>query len=518
MFESLASRLTRRSVPGVRPDRVSILLPLLIISAALGVLAWRSYQLSVRMERGANTLASQYASYAAEITAQRIDAAVRREMTNATDEWQQLERYTDTPTAAALREWVGNNEWIVSAIYVPDHDPASSVYASELATGETSPARTQREFFTATGTVTYSYDRTRLLQHVLKTMPQQPPVRARADGTLPLPQAKVTVFETNHPRGFVRSPGAFTFYAPLAAPLSSVSVRAEVGTSYAGSGWESQRVVSLWVSLVALALMVAGVLLARKGLNKEAETMKLRSALIANVSHELRTPLSMIRLGAETLKRAQLKDKERHEIQDQILREVLHLSHLVENVLDIARIQNTASRTLAVTLVHPHELVTSLVASYQAWIESRGFTVTVRADDEIETQMWDREAVSRAVLNLIDNAIKYSADEKRIEVVLRQTPDHVAIEVHDRGIGITAADVKRIFDPYYRAQFTDTQTRRGAGLGLTLVQQIAMSHRGRVEVESKVGEGSTFTLLLPRPTGEERVALAGLVQTKPVPS
>jgi signal transduction histidine kinase len=519
MFRALASRLTRHSRKGVRPERVSILLPFLIISAGLGVLAWRSHELSVRMERGANTLAVQYASYAADITASRIDAAVRAELTSATDQWQQLERYAETPNSAALHDWVAKHEWIVSAIYVPDHDPASSVYASELASGDVVPARLQREFFTSSGTVTYTYDAERLLQHVLKRMPQQPPARATAPETLPLPQADINVVKTSRKRELVRLHDSFAFYTPLSAPVSSFSTRAIVLVAYGRTGWENQRVISLLVSLAALTLLAIGALLALRGLKRESETMKLRSALIANVSHELRTPLSMIRLGAETLKRgAKLKEKERQDIEDQILREVLHLSHLVENVLDVARIQHSSTKALALTPVQPRELVTSLVSSYQAWIESKGFTISVRTEDEIDPQLWDRDSVSRALLNLIDNAIKYSADDKRVEVVLRQTDAHVALEVHDRGIGIESADLNHIFDPYYRAQFNDTQTRRGAGLGLTLVQQIMFAHGGRVEVESKAGVGSTFRLLFPRPSVEERVALAGLVPSKPIPS
>ena len=121
----------------------------------------------------------------------------------------------------------------------------------------------------------------------------------------------------------------------------------------------------------------------------------------------------------------------------------------------------------------------------------------MQLDEAIDEQLWDREAVSRALLNLIDNAIKYSDDVKAIEVVLRQADGHVILEVKDSGIGIDQKELTRIFDPYYRAQFSDTQTRRGAGLGLTLVQQILASHGGRVEVESEPGKGSTFRLLFP---------------------
>jgi signal transduction histidine kinase len=215
----------------------------------------------------------------------------------------------------------------------------------------------------------------------------------------------------------------------------------------------------------------------------------------------------MIRLGAETLQRgAKLKEKERKDIEDQILREVLHLSHLVENVLDVARIQHYQAKALGVTPVYPRDLVTTLITTYQSWIESKGFTVNVKIEDEIAEQLWDREAVSRAVLNLVDNAIKYSADDKLIDVVVRQTPQDVIIEVCDHGIGIAARDLSRIFDPYFRAQFSDTQTRRGAGLGLTLVQQIVQSHGGRVEVESAPGVGSTFRLLFPRSPEANAVA------------
>jgi two-component system phosphate regulon sensor histidine kinase PhoR len=253
------------------------------------------------------------------------------------------------------------------------------------------------------------------------------------------------------------------------------------------------------VSAIAFLFTALGAALAMRGLRRESETMKLRSALVANVSHELRTPLSMIRLGAETLKRSnRLSEKQRHEIEESILREVLLLSHLVENVLDVARMQNSAAKAFAFTPVHPRELLTTLVTTYESWISSKGFTISVHIDDSVAEQSWDRDAVSRAVLNLIDNAIKYSGEEKVVQLALRQTPEHVTIEVRDRGIGIRSADIARIFDPYYRAQFSDTQTRRGAGLGLTLVQQIVASHGGTVEVDSQPGNGSTFRLLFPR--------------------
>ena len=156
----------------------------------------------------------------------------------------------------------------------------------------------------------------------------------------------------------------------------------------------------------------------------------------------------------------------------------------MENVLDVARLSRSAGPALVFNPVDPVDLVRSLVSSYEAWVRSRGFEVVLEIESAPAEQMWDREAVSRALLNLIDNAVKYSGEEKLLKVRLTEDHEFVTIAVQDRGIGITPEDMQRIFEPYYRAQFSDTQTRRGAGLGLTLVHQIVQSHGGRVEVQS----------------------------------
>jgi signal transduction histidine kinase len=499
MFSELVSRLQSFSRRGAGRDRVSVLLPFVIISIGLGVLAWRSYVLSVKMENGARTLAGQYAGYAAEITARRVDAAVRAEMATASDDLQLTERRFGAPTFTALSDWITRHPWVDSAIYVPDDDPASSVYAyAAEASGPKKRALPQREFYTSSGTVRYTYDPRHLLETVHASV-RQPPL-ANSRGTFVIQQQADVSVVADHDEGLQMLDDGYAFIAPLAPPVETLAVRAVVRTAYVGGkGWQNHRLISLWVSLLALILMGVGALLAIRGINKETETMKLRGALIANVSHELRTPLSMIRLAAETLKRGKLKEKERADMEDQILREVLLLSHLVENVLDVARIQNQSTKALAFTPVQPRDLIRNLVTTYESWIRSKGFTLTLDLDENVGPQMWDRDSVSRALLNLIDNAIKYTGEEgeRALEVTLRETSDDVILEVKDHGIGIDSRDAARIFDPYFRAKFSDTITRRGAGLGLTLVQQIVESHGGKVEVESSLGSGSTFRLLFP---------------------
>src|ERR1700756_4018825 len=130
MVRALLAKLKASPQSGDRSDHVSpILVPFLIITIGLGVLASRSYVLSARMERGVNTLAMQYAGYAAEISARRIDAAVHDELYRASEEWQRVERRS--PSRAELQKWIRDNDWIISALYVPDADPSSAIYASE---------------------------------------------------------------------------------------------------------------------------------------------------------------------------------------------------------------------------------------------------------------------------------------------------------------------------------------------------------------------------------------------------
>ncbi len=253
-------------------------------------------------------------------------------------------------------------------------------------------------------------------------------------------------------------------------------------------------------------LIIAGSLVWR-GIVKERDTLELRAALIANVSHELRTPLSMIRLGVETLKRGgvNLQESQRSDIEDSIHRESIHLSHLVENVLDVARMEQGNAKLVPVP-VDPADMVSSLVGDYRSWLENKGFTVNLDLDLDLGEQMWDREMLSRALLNLIDNAVKYSDDHKELDISVKGK-EMIAISVRDHGVGLRAADIEKIFEPYYRARFSDTETRRGAGLGLTLVRQIVRAHGGQMQVSSRPGEGSTFTMVLPRRDGQSAASL-----------
>ena len=398
-----------------------------------------------------------------------------------------------------MEQWLRRNSWIVFALYLPDEDPAGAIFVAQDI--EIEPTRTFRnEFFTGSGSIRYSYDPSRLLQIVRRAIEQESQVHMAH-----LPEAmevrrrtQIGVVPRAEQIGFIDTSLGPSVVVPLAPPLHDYAIRAYIDSFFDDSWWQNPRNVSIGFAILAMVVVLVGAAFAIRGLQREAEALRLRTALIANVSHELRTPLSMIRMGAETLKRgARLPEKDRNDIQESILREVLHLSHLVENVLDVARLSKSP-QALVFNPVDPVDLVESVVSSYESWIRSKGFEIEVEIESAPEEQMWDREAVSRALLNLIDNAVKYSGDRKLLHIRLAEDEEFVTIEVRDEGIGISDDDLERIFEPYYRAQFSDTQTRRGAGLGLTLVQQIVQSHNGKIEVESAPGGGSTFRLRFPR--------------------
>lgn len=492
----------RRSLRlGGVPLRPYVVVPILLISVAVGALAIRSYRLAAKMENGLNEFAVQYLAYVAEITARRLDAAVSMEMTRAFDEWQRIEREVEVPSYASLQKWLSRNPWVFSAIYLPDVEPEHSIFVSSSRQSEPGDQALMHEFYTASGTLRYTYDPALLLARARRTVDRQPAVRSAN-----LPEAKelsrqsqVTIVATGEETGLIEeAPEGLAFAVPLAPPLGRYTVRSSVRLEFLASSWQNHKVISLWLAAIAIVVTAVGAGLAIRGVRRESEATQLRAALIANVSHELRTPLSMIRLGAETLKRGEkLSSEQRLSLNDAILREAMHLTHLVENVLDIARLQKSGKPPLFAP-VDPGQLVNSVLDTYDSWVRSKGFTVVRQVESTIGEQLWERESVSRALLNLVDNAIKYSRDEKKVTVSLFEQHEEVVIAVHDSGVGIDAADIDRIFDPYYRARFSDTETRRGAGLGLTLVQQIVASHGGRVEVESTPGVGSIFRLHFPR--------------------
>ena len=260
-----------------------------------------------------------------------------------------------------------------------------------------------------------------------------------------------------------------------------------------------QTVIFMAAFALLLGVIGAGLVATYRLQRRESEIARLKSDFVANVSHDLKTPLSLIRMFAETLEMDRVPDeRRRREYYGVITRESERLTRLIDNVLDFSRIESGRQRyDLTVGPIEP--IVHDVLDSFRHPLEQRGFTLDVGIAPDLPDVAVDAEAMKQALANLLDNAMKYSADRGKITVVARAEQGGVALEVADQGIGIPVAEQERIFEKFYRVGRSETQGRRGSGVGLALVKHIVEAHHGRVTVESRPGEGSRFTLYLPAP-------------------
>jgi len=274
-----------------------------------------------------------------------------------------------------------------------------------------------------------------------------------------------------------------------------------LGIKFQGTTVHALSEVWMHRSLLMLGLlslmMAAGLYLAYRGVSREMALARLKSDFVSNVSHELRTPLALIRLYAETLELGRIKTTEKMEEYYRIIRkESERLTALINNILDFSRIE-AGAKEYDFRPTDVAELVRNTLDSYRYQIEQQGFTYEERIDSDIPLVRVDREAIARALVNLINNALKYSADNKFLRVRLYRSQNFLNLEVIDRGIGITRQEQPKIFEKFYRTGDPLVHNTRGSGLGLALVRHITRAHGGDVAVESTPGKGSKFTLAFP---------------------
>ena len=244
-------------------------------------------------------------------------------------------------------------------------------------------------------------------------------------------------------------------------------------------------------------LMIGGLVLTYRSVSKEMALAHLKADFVSNVSHELRTPLALIRLYAETLELGRITTQEKKDDYYRIIRkESERLTALINNILDFSRIE-AGRKEYDFRETDIAELVRQTLDSYRYQIEQQGFAFEQSIDPGIPRVRIDREAIARALVNLVNNALKYSANEKFLGVRLYRANDRLKLEVVDRGIGITRREQSKIFEKFYRTGDPLVHNTKGSGLGLSLVRHITRAHGGEVEVESTPGKGSKFVLSLP---------------------
>jgi signal transduction histidine kinase/CheY-like chemotaxis protein len=226
-----------------------------------------------------------------------------------------------------------------------------------------------------------------------------------------------------------------------------------------------------------------------------AEIDRAKTIFFSNVSHEFRTPLTLMLGPLEELLAAPEADARTHELVEVAHRNGKRLLRLVNNLLDFARIEagRAEARYAPVDLA---ELTTGLASNFRAACERAGLTLEVDCPPLDGPAYVDRPMWEKIVLNLLSNAFKYTL-EGGITVSLRQGGDHFELSVSDTGVGITEAELPRLFDRFHRIEGQRGRTQEGSGIGLALVEELVRLHGGSIAVESQPAEGSSFTVSIP---------------------
>jgi len=221
----------------------------------------------------------------------------------------------------------------------------------------------------------------------------------------------------------------------------------------------------------------------------------VRRDFVANISHELKTPVGALSLLAETLLDEDDADVVGR-LAERILAEALRVGRTIDDLLELSRIE--VDETPEHEVVRVDDVIAEAVQRIRPGAEQHGIKLDAPEAGRDITVIGDRRQLVSALFNLLDNAVKYSEPGSPVEVTVHPTDGWIDIAVCDHGIGIPSRDLDRIFERFYRVDRARSRETGGTGLGLAIVRHVAANHDGDVRVESRQGEGSTFTLTLPR--------------------
>jgi two-component system, OmpR family, phosphate regulon sensor histidine kinase PhoR len=258
--------------------------------------------------------------------------------------------------------------------------------------------------------------------------------------------------------------------------------------------------VNVLMGILVLALSGAaatGVVLVWVFVRKEANLSRLQSDFVSKVSHELRTPLTSIRLFAETLALRRADPEAERKCIDGLERETTRLQGLIDRLLDWGRMES-GHREFDLRDTEVRSIVEVAVNSVRPMLEHLRAEIDVRIDEGSGPILADRSAMIDALINLLTNACKYGGSPARITVHVFPSGRYVRFAVQDNGKGIPVTEHKRIFLKFYRVDDRLARAQEGSGLGLSIVKHVMRAHHGKVEVKSAPGQGSVFTLVVPR--------------------
>lgn len=259
----------------------------------------------------------------------------------------------------------------------------------------------------------------------------------------------------------------------------------------------SSRGIYLYMFILLAGILAFGLVFTVRIVSKEVELVRMQTDFVSTVSHEFRSPLTSIRQLSEMLQSDRVATEDRRKrYYDILVEQSERLSLLVENILGFASMEQ-GSQTLDIQPVEVAAFLEEIVTHLRNQVRHEAFTINLDCQEGLPPVPLDKDAMTQAISNLLDNAIKYSGDSRTVDIIAKANEYQFSINVQDYGYGIEDKELGKIFDRFYRGGDAQTMGVKGSGLGLTLVRQIVEAHHGRIEVLSTPGSGSTFSIRIP---------------------
>jgi two-component system, OmpR family, phosphate regulon sensor histidine kinase PhoR len=253
-------------------------------------------------------------------------------------------------------------------------------------------------------------------------------------------------------------------------------------------------------------LFLIGTWFVFRSIKTEIQLSQIRADFISNVSHEIRTPLALISVYIETILLGRVKSDKLKEYYQIIYQETGRLTGIVNKILNFSRIEERKYKYNFGNL-NLNDIVANVLQRFDYHLKTHNFEVHVELDKSISEISGDKDALYEVLINLVDNAIKYSFEDKYIGLSTGRDKTMVYLEISDRGIGIPEEQQKYIFDKFFRVTDGEVQNVGGSGLGLAIVKHILEGHNGKIALTSAPGKGSTFRLIFPAIKVEEKKEL-----------
>jgi signal transduction histidine kinase len=259
----------------------------------------------------------------------------------------------------------------------------------------------------------------------------------------------------------------------------------------------SRRGIYFLAFILLAGILLFGLVLTNRTIAHELELSKMKSNFVSTISHEFKSPLSSIRQLAEMLQSGRVpSENRRQEYYDVMVEQSERLTLLIDNILDFAKIEE-GRKKFDFQMIDIGPLLQDIVSVVQDQVRHKDFVIQLEIEKPLPVINADKESITQVITNLIDNAIKYSGESRKIIISASEENKYLVIKVKDFGIGIRKEEINKVFERFYRGGDELTRTVKGSGLGLTLVKQIVEAHHGKVYVESELGKGSMFTVRIP---------------------